>query len=286
MDLQRQKKLREDFLVTLWEMHDGNYAGDRPTREICMRIGVDYDTEGSIIGQYLYRAGLVQWSSFDWISLTPKGIQEAERIVESRYAARETWVLKKIYELSNQNTVEIVGFHELVPAVGLTDREVSGICNGLEEQGYIEWPGGDYVQITAAGIRAIESLGQPKPMTGGDTYNMNIGTLHGAAQQGSGNIQNVNITVTNNPEFDKAIAAIAEIIRAADLPAEEIEELQGEIERVNKLMLSEPKPGLLERAKARVDVIKLGLAGTDALIKAAPYLEKVWELLKARLNLS
>jgi hypothetical protein len=115
MDLQRQKKLREDFLVTLWEMHDGNYAGDRPTREICMTIGVDYATEGSIIGQYLYRAGLVQWSSFDWISLTPKGIQEAERIVESRYAARETWVLKKIYELSNQNTVEIVGLHELVP---------------------------------------------------------------------------------------------------------------------------------------------------------------------------
>lgn len=286
MDLRQQKRLREDFLVTLWEMHGGNYGGDQSTREVCKRIGVDYDTEGSIIGQYLYRAGMVQWSSFDWISLTPKGIEEAERIVESRYAEKETRVLKKIYELSGQNTVKPVGFHELVPAVGMTDREVSGVCKGLEEQGYIDWPGGDYVQITAAGIHAIESLGQPKPNSSGDTYNMNIGTLHGAAQQGSGNVQNVNITVTNNPEFDQAIAATVELIKASGLPDDEIEELEGEVASLNRLMLSESKPGLLERAKARIDVVKLGLAGTEALIKTAPHLEKIWELLRAKLHLT
>src|SRR5712692_4000527 len=97
---------------------------------------------------------------------------------------------------------------------------------------------------------------------------MNIGTLHGAAQQGSGNVQNVNNTVTNNPDFDKAIAATVEVIKASGLSDDEIEELQGEVARLNRLMLSEPKPGLLERAKARIDVIKLGLAGTQALVTA------------------
>ena len=52
MDFRRQQKLREDFLVTLWELHAGNYGGDQSTKEVCRRIGVDYDTEGSIIGQY------------------------------------------------------------------------------------------------------------------------------------------------------------------------------------------------------------------------------------------
>jgi hypothetical protein len=47
-------------------------------------------------------------------------------------------------------------------------------------------------------------------------------------------------------------------------------------------MLSEPKPGLLERAKARMDVVKLGLAGTEALIKVTPHLQKIWDLLSSK----
>ena len=84
MDLQRQKKLREDFLIALWELHAGNYGGDVSTREVCKKIGIDYDTEGSVIGQYLYKRGWVVWSSFDWMSLTTEGIVEAERLVEER----------------------------------------------------------------------------------------------------------------------------------------------------------------------------------------------------------
>lgn len=84
MDLRRQQRLREDFLIALWELHAGNYGGDRSTREVCTRIGIDYDSEGSIIGQYLGKRGLVMWGSFDWMSLTTEGILEAERIVEER----------------------------------------------------------------------------------------------------------------------------------------------------------------------------------------------------------
>jgi Mn-dependent DtxR family transcriptional regulator len=282
MDLRQEKKRREDFLVALWEMHNGNYGGDQPTKELCKKIGVDYDTEGSIIGQYLYRADMVQWSSFEWISLTPKGIMEAERIVELRYAEKETLVLKKIYELSGQNTTKIVGFHELVPALGMTDPEVSGICKGLEERGFIEWPGGDYVNITSRGIHAIESLGQPPPKGSGDTYQLNIGTSHGPIQQGSNNTQNIQINITNNPEFDQAMAGLLQLIEASRLPADEIQELRDEVTKLNKLALSEPRPGLLEKAKARIDVMKVSFEGAKLLVQAAPYLHTAWEYFKAK----
>jgi Mn-dependent DtxR family transcriptional regulator len=282
MDLRRQKKLREDYLATLWEMHAGNYGADVDNKELCRRIGIDYDTEGTIIAQPLYGEELIKWTSFERVFLLPKGRPEAERIVEQRYAAKETLVLKKIYELSGQNTTKIVGFHELVPATGMTDREVSGVCKGLEEQGFIEWPGGDYVNITSAGIHAIESLGQPPPKAGGDTYHMKIGTVHGAVQQGSGNVQNVNITVTNNPEFDQAIAGLLQLIQASRSPDDEIEELKDEVVKLNRLALSEPKPGLLEKAKARIDLMKVSFEGAKLLVQAAPYLHTAWEYFKAK----
>lgn len=155
-------------------------------------------------------------------------------------------------------------------------------CKGLEEQGFIEWPGGDYVNITSAGIHAIESLGQPPPKAGGDTYHMKIGTVHGAVQQGSGNVQNVNITVTNNPEFDQAIAGLIQVNEASRLPDDEIEELRDEVSKLNRLALSEPKPGLLEKAKARIDLMKISFEGAKLLVQAAPYLHTAWEYFKAK----
>src|ERR1051325_2556571 len=104
MDLAREKKLREDFLVTLWEMHAGNYGGDVSTKQLAERIGIDYDTEASRIGQFLRGEGLISWMSFDRVFLEPKGRLIAEDIVERRYAETELRVLTKIYDLSTKNT--------------------------------------------------------------------------------------------------------------------------------------------------------------------------------------
>jgi hypothetical protein len=192
--------------------------------------------------------------------------------MQNAYTQKETLILRKIYELSGQNTTKVIGFHELVPAVEMTDRDVTGICKGLAEQGYIEWPAEGLVTITRKGIHAIDSLGQPKERGGGDTYNTNIHNLQGGAQFGPGNTQNIQVNQTNNPEFDQAISGLLQLIQASGLPKDEIEELQGEVERLSKLALSEPKPGLFEKAKARLDFIKLGLQGTEVLIKAGPLL--------------
>src|SRR5437870_8270188 len=199
MDLRRQKKLREDYLVSLWEMHGGNYGFSPDNKEVCRRIGISYDTEATIICQFLRGEGLISWVSFEGVNLEPKGRAEAERIMEERYSEKETRVLKKIYDMSGQNSTKLVGFQELVSAVGLSDSEVSGICKGLsDEQGLIEWEGGDFVLITRLGIDAIDSAGKTPP-GGGDNYIINAHTIN-ALQQGSGNVQNIQI----NPQFDQA----------------------------------------------------------------------------------
>jgi serine/threonine protein kinase len=157
MDLRRQQRLREDFLVTLWELHAGNYGGDQSTREVCKRIGVDYDTEGSIIGQFLGKQELVKWSSFEWISLTSDGIREAERIVEERLVAKEFRVLEMIYDLTGTDHSGAVTIDVLVQETALPRDEIDSMLNGLDQRSLIRHLSGDTVRITGPGIRAVES---------------------------------------------------------------------------------------------------------------------------------
>lgn len=114
-------------------------------------------------------------------------------------------------------------------------------------------------------MEAIESDGQQAGSAPGISFTTNIhGPNYGGIPQGGrGNTQNVTLTNTNNPNFDQAIANIVELIRASNLPADDKQELEEEVGKVNKLALKEPAPGLVDKAKSRLDVIKLGLQGTE-----------------------
>jgi hypothetical protein len=253
------------YLETLYERSKGGIHPETDAYKLQADLGFSHAEFGSA-GDYLVSKDLITWQcAVPNVRITPRGIDS----MQNSYAEKETRVLKVIYELSGQNTTKIVGFHETVPAVGMTDREVSGICKGLEERGFIDWPGGDYVTITRAGIQAIDSLGQPPPKSG-DTYNLHIGTSHGPIQQGARNTQNIQINVTNNPDFDQAIQSLLQLIGSSSLPVKD--EIQEQVVQVNKLALQEPSPGLFEKAKFRLSMIEVGLKGTDLLIKAGPYL--------------
>jgi hypothetical protein len=281
MDLREEKIKRENFLVALWELHAGNYGHDVSTKEACRRIGIDYETEGHIVGQYLYRAELVKWGSFEWICLTPAGIKEAERIVETRYAETEDRVLRKIYEMGGVRHMDEVMIADLVKELGMDNREVNRILIELEERKGLIDADEVSVKMNPAGMEYIEGGGRKQG--GGTTihYNANIGTNYGGLQQGGeGNVQN--ITLTNNPDFDKALSSLVELIRTSSIPDDDKEELQDEVSKVNKLALKEPAPGLLERAKTRLDMVKLGLQGTEIAIKAAPYVDAAWEYFKKK----
>jgi hypothetical protein len=66
------------------------------------------------------------------------------------------------------------------------------------------------------------------------------------------------------------------------LPNDDIEELKDEVIKLNRLALSEPKPGLLEKARARIDVLKVSFEAAKLLVQAAPYLHTAWEYFKKK----
>jgi hypothetical protein len=113
-------------------------------------------------------------------------------------------------------------------------------------------------------------------------YTTNIhGPNYGGIQQGGqGNVQN--ITLTNNPDFDRAVASLVELIRNSSIPEDDKEDIRGDIDKVSKLALKEPAPGLLGRAKNRLDLIKVAVTGTDIAIKASPHIDTLWEMVKQR----
>jgi hypothetical protein len=72
------------------------------------------------------------------------------------------------------------------------------------------------------------------------------------------------------------------LIRSSSISDDDKEEIQEGRSKVNKLALREPAPGLLERAKSRIDMVKLAITGTDVVIKAASYLDAVYEYFKRK----
>lgn len=283
MDLRQEKIKRENFLVALWELHAGNYGHDVSTKEACQRIGIDYDTEGSIVGQYLYRAGLVKWGSFEWICLTPDGIKEVERIVESRYAEQEDRVLRRIYDMGGVRHMDEVMIDDLVKELRMEYREVNRILIELEERKGLIDADEVSVKMNPVGMEYIEGGGRRAASAAPNiTYQTNIhGSNYGGIQQGGrGNVQN--IMLTNNPDFDKALASLIEMIRSSSIPDDDKQEIQDELAKVNKLALREPALGLLDRARSRLEVVKLALTGTDIAIKAAPHIKTLWDLIEAK----
>jgi hypothetical protein len=114
-------------------------------------------------------------------------------------------------------------------------------------------------------------------------YTTNIqGHNYGGIQQGGqGNVQNITLTHTNNPDFDRALASLVEIIRSSNLPADDKEELQGEVASINKLALKEQNPNTLERAKLKLDYLKTSLTAADLAVKAAPYLPALYQFFQS-----
>ena len=115
-------------------------------------------------------------------------------------------------------------------------------------------------------------------------YTTNIqGHNYGGIQQGGqGNTQNISLTHTSNADFDSALANIIKLIRSSSLSEEVKQDVEEDVFKINKLALKEPTPGLLEKAKSRLDMIKLGIQGTEVAIKAAPHIETVVEFLRRR----
>jgi hypothetical protein len=212
------------------------------------------------------------------VNITTSGIDRAEELVKMGMAETMQSVLRKIYDMSGPDHNKDVNYFELQRELKMGGRDLNPILKDFEDKGWLGGGSDEVVRLIPRGVLEIEN---PKlENRSRDIYQTNIyGSNYGGVQQGGqGNTQN--ITLTNNADFDRALASIIELIRASNLPADDKEELEGEVTSVKKLALREPAPGLLDRAKSRLDLVRMGLQGADLLIKASPHIDAAWEFLR------
>src|SRR5437763_16678875 len=82
MNLTDLKKKREKFLLTVYELAEGNANRDILTDDLTKAVGVDAE-EIRKLSQYWRDEGMVRWTSFERIHLTPLGRSKAEGFIES-----------------------------------------------------------------------------------------------------------------------------------------------------------------------------------------------------------
>lgn len=275
------KELQRRYLIRLFELSEGNLLKGIPTTQLESELGIS-DEDGTNVLTQLSSKGLAEFFTYGHARITPRGIEEAERIMQSNYAEKESRVLRKLYDMGGVRHTDSVVITDLARELGMQFREINEILIDLEERkGLID--GDEHtVRMKPAGIEVIESGGRRAGAMTGTTYNVNIGQNYGGIQQGGqGNVQNITLSHTNNPDFDKALASIVELIRASSIPEDEKEELQSEVQSINKLALKEQNQGTLERAKLKLDYLKTTLTAADLAVKAAPYITAIYHFFQS-----
>lgn len=276
----------ERFLITLYFMAGEKINQEVKNETLFNMIWVnDIDEKGQII-RYTNRNNWINWNNFENTFLTSRGLVEVKKLMKSNYAEREYSVLESIYELGNGKPKEMVKINELASSLHMSIQEINPILEDLESRkgliGSIE----EAVWILPAGIEEIEKIRenpeQPTdnfPANVTNNYNTTINAPVGAFQQNtqhSTQIVSQTINTTNNPEFDKAIASILQLIQEGPIDKDEKEELNKEVENINNLALKEPSQNSLEKAKLRLSLLETLLKSADLFGKAAPYLPAVY----------
>jgi hypothetical protein len=280
MDRYEQQIHRERYLLTLHKLSEET---TRPVgaEDVESHMGIE-PVELEKVATYLAGEGFIIQITFTTIALTHSGLKEVERLLSLHYEEIEGRVLWMINYLCGGSLTKLVLISALARRLVRDEREMYPIVNDLDERKGLIKALNEAVLLLPAGKEALqESLRPQKPVAEsqkpGDTYNTTIGTIHGPTQVGSHNVQNIQVSVIYNPEFDQAIAGLIQLIQASGLKHDDAEELKEEVAKLSRLALSEKKAGLLEKAKGRIDIVKVGLQGTEVLIKAAPLLQTVWE---------
>lgn len=274
------------FLITLYFMGGEKINQNVERDEIFKTIWVnDIDEKGQII-MYANKNNWIGWKSFEDIFITTKGLVEVRKLMASNYAEREYSVLESIYELGNRTPEEMVLISDLTTALHMSPREIYPIINDLEKRKKLIGGIEQAVWIVPAGIEEIERIREnPEKATENfpanvtNNYNTTINAPVGAFQQNtqhSTQIVSQTANITNNPEFDKAVNSILQLIKNSSIEKDEKEELNKEVENINNLATKEPSQSVLERAKLRISFLETLLKAADLFGKAAPYLPAVY----------
>src|SRR5205823_2677224 len=138
-----------------------------------------------------------------------KGRKTVEASMAETFRQKEDRVLNAIKDMSRMSRVVI--FPDLVKRLGMPDQEVSVICNGFHEEGLVNFPGGDFVEMLSPGYRRLEPVAESPAVSNV----INIGQNYGAAAIGT----NINQTVTT--EFTEAVNSLHQLVQTLDIEDKE-----------------------------------------------------------------
>jgi hypothetical protein len=140
-------------------------------------------------------------------------------------------VLKRLYDLRKTGTTEIADFAD----TGLASDTVSRILEQLAQQGLIDWNPiiagfmnkdrylAVMAKINAFGVNVIEGTEQP-PIAIKIDQSVNVHGSQGVQIGGSGNVQNINLTLDKlNNYIDSSVATTREKENAKGLLAAALE---------------------------------------------------------------
>ncbi|MCA1576981.1 MAG: hypothetical protein LC794_06410 [Acidobacteria bacterium] len=288
MDHFREKKLREEYLLALLELHNGNYGSDVSNREACAKIGIEYNGEATRICQYLHRENFVTWVSFERIALTPAGTREAERIRDSRFKKKEARILDDLYNRYNSvpPDIKVVTTIEEFEHLKIPENELKLILSDLAERRLVDFQD-DEADITHSGLRYVEARHRNQsPPTRGDSYTMHIGSVEGGVQQGPNSVQNINIT--NYQPISEILPHLIKLIEGVKAESfDEKDDVIRDLEKVRELALSNPqatpKDTVWTRVNAKLIAAKTSMDIAGVVVKTYPQWAKVLEFFRQSL---
>ena len=209
------------------------------------------------VGHYLYEEGLINYFTFGHINITHKGRKEAERLMEESYSQKKRRVLEAIADMSRMSRVVL--YPALAQRLDMSDRELAVLCNGLDEQGFIDFPGGDIIQMRNAGYEALE----PKPQTS-PTNIVHIHNNYAPVAQGSHFTQNVTQIVN---EFESAIHNLQKAVEdSKELSTVQKMTLRNDIDMVQQLAQIEKTPEVIETASSKIEFINSVVSSTADMV--------------------
>lgn len=190
-------------------------------------------------------------------------------------------ILAHIYYFTEKGTKPLI-VHKLANLIGLPQDQVATAVRYLDKHLLVNLhPDGSAVWMTPRGMAEVEKPSAPHFAVTHNTTNINAPNLGNVMTGGSGNTQTISI----NPNFDKAINNLLQLVQSSSLEPNDKEELTDEIIKVNHLASKEPSPRLLEKLQSRLGIIKAGITASGLLMKATPFLETVWHYIKVKYNL-
>lgn len=308
--IEERQKIRFSLLKKLFDETGGSSHEKINFNDLARRVGVQFVDVVSFL-YHLEDAGLVQTESLGgWVSITSEGINKIEEWYEGQSNEPETQQSTKptnevgnsntasptqlrekryriprvIYELAGDDKMEMVLIDDIVNAVQSPYREVNGILMYLERKGLVvseEHRAG----LSADGVDEVEeTISHPERPT--ENFPQQItqhfyAPFYGANQAGGQhNTQNVSVSI--NPEFDKAATSLLEII-GSSLSGIAKEEAEQTVLRLQQLGQKEESIEVSELARPRLGYLTKALSITaDVYTLAAPPLAILYAYFKLK----